>query len=194
MVRGSVATFYEVPLEVWVEFQQRVYGKPIRLSGPDMPQSTTPEYEQMQRELDSYESLDQAQVVLARREQAFLRRYLFRDQEVGTCAICGEILPAILLVAAHIKPRATCGDAERRDYANNVMPMCLLGCDALFERGLVVIKDGKVQVRMRSSSNNRLDSFLKHLDGRPTLAWKKSRVKYFRWHAQNAGRDSSSTV
>lgn len=143
-------------------------------------------YEAIQRELDSYESLDQPRIVLARREQAFLRQYLFRDSEFGACAICGEELPISFLVAAHIKPRAQCSDAERRDYANNVVPMCLLGCEVLFELGWVVVRDGKVHVRRHSRSNDRLDRLLKGLDGRPTVAWKEGRVKYFVWHAQHA--------
>ena len=101
------------------------------------------EFEEIEKNLDAYEELDQKRVVLVRREQSFLRQYLFGENEVGTCVICGNELPVFLLVAAHIKPRAKCNDAERRDYANNVVPMCLLGCDALFKRGFIVIVDGR---------------------------------------------------
>ena len=95
------------------------------------------EYEQIQHELDTYGELDQKRMAVLRRDQRFLRRYLFRDDTVGICAICGEKFPVTLLVAAHIKPRAKCSDSDRRDNANNVVPMCVLGCDALFERGFV---------------------------------------------------------
>jgi len=149
---------------------------------------------EIQRKLDSYERLDQAAVVLARREQAILRQYLFHGREFGICDICGENLPVSLLVAAHIKPRAKCSDTERRDHINNVVSMCLLGCDALFERGWVVVRNGKVRVRMRRNSSDRLDRFLKQLEGRRTVAWKEDRVKYFTWHAQNVGKDSGLTV
>lgn len=148
------------------------------------------EFEEIEKNLDSYEELDQKRVVLVRREQSFLRQYLFRENEEGTCAICGSELPVFLLVAAHIKPRAKCNDTERRDYANNVVPMCLLGCDALFERGLVVVEDGRVRVRLRSGMNEKLDRFSKQLEGRLTSAWKVGRVKYFNWHAQHAARTS----
>jgi hypothetical protein len=112
-------------------------------------------YEAMQRELAAYEGLDQPHIVLARREQTFLRQYLFRDSQFGLCALCGENLSIALLVAAHIKPCAQCSDAERRDYANNVVPMCLLGCDDLFERGWVVVRDSRVHVRRHSRANDR---------------------------------------
>jgi hypothetical protein len=151
-------------------------------------------YDAIQRGLDSYESLDHTRVVLARREQAFLRHYLFRDSPSGTCAICGESFPVSLLVAAHIKPRAKCSDAERRDYAHNVVPMCVLGCDALFERGWVVVRDGKVRVRMPSQVNARLARCLRRLEGRPTIAWKEGRVSYFVWHAQHARSDARPAV
>jgi hypothetical protein len=51
MVRGSVATFYEVPPEVWTEFQQKVYSKPLRPSEPDMLQRATPRIDD--RELEA---------------------------------------------------------------------------------------------------------------------------------------------
>lgn len=143
------------------------------------------EFEEIQKNLDAYDELDQKRVVLVRREQSFLRQHLFRENEVGTCAICGSELPVFLLVAAHIKPRAKCSDMERRDYANNVVPMCLLGCDALFERGLIVVEDGKVRVQLHNKRNENLDRFLRQLEGRLTSTWKIGRVKYFNWHAQH---------
>jgi len=143
------------------------------------------EFEEIQKNLDAYDELDQQRVVQMRREQSFLRQYLFRENEVGTCAICGNELPVFLLVAAHIKPRAKCSDAERRDYANNVVPMCLLGCDALFERGLIVVEDGKVRVRLHNKRSETLNRSLRQLEGRSTSAWKIGRVKYFNWHAQH---------
>ena len=51
MVRGSVATFYEVPPEVWAELRQKVSGKPIRPSKPDMLKRATPQIDD--RELEA---------------------------------------------------------------------------------------------------------------------------------------------
>jgi hypothetical protein len=85
--------------------------------------------------------VNQGRTVLVRREQTLLRQYLFGENEWESCAICENALPVFLLVTAPIKPRAACSDMERRDYANNVVPMCVLGCDALFERGVIIAED-----------------------------------------------------
>lgn len=150
------------------------------------------ELKDIQKVLDSNAELDQARVVLARREQAVLRRYLFRGDDVGICALCGGNFPVSLLVAAHIKPRAKCSDEEKRDYKNNIIAMCLLGCDAFFERGLIIVEDGKIRARrLRRKVNERLDHFLRQIDGRPTSAWAAGRIKYFSWHAQHASNTDS---
>lgn len=144
------------------------------------------EFEGIQKSLDSYGDLDQERIVFVRREQSFLRQYLFRDGPVGICSLCGEEFPVSLLVAAHIKRRAECSDSERRDYANNTIPMCSLGCDALFERGLLIVKNGRVQVRLRGKPNNhRLEGLLEQIEGRMTPAWKVGRIKYFTWHSRH---------
>lgn len=88
-----------------------------------------------------------------------------------------------LLVAAHIKPRAECTDAERRDFPNNALPMCLFGCDALFERGLVLVNKGKIEVRVDPGTNDRLRAWVNSVDGRFSKAWKPGRIPYFCWHA-----------
>jgi len=147
----------------------------------------TADYEVIQSKLKQLGKLDKEVTVLRRLEQSFLRKYLFGSGDKGTCAICGSVLPVSLLIAAHIKPRSKCTDAERRDYTNNVVPMCLLGCDALFECGLVVINEGKVQVRMEASSPGKLKALFDQLNGRPAAAWKPGRFQYFRWHANVNG-------
>jgi hypothetical protein len=133
--------------------------------------------------LNRFDELNREVKGLARREQSFLRRLLFQDREKGYCVICGEELPVSLLVAAHIKPRAYCTDEERRDYINNVAPMCLLGCDALFERGIIIVEDGKVSVRIAYDESDWLGKLLKRLDGKAILSWEPGRQKYFRWKA-----------
>ncbi len=124
--------------------------------------------------------------VVQRREQTFLRDFLFGSNEEGTCAICGSVLPTTLLVAAHIKPRSECTDSERRDFVNNIVPICLIGCDALFERGLIVVKGGQLRVRIRASADHRLKALCRHLNGRRINAWKAGRIPYFRWHASGS--------
>ena len=76
-----------------------------------------------------------------RREQAILQDWLFSGKAVEQCAICGNTFSCSALVAAHKKPRSTCTEDERLDpYI--VMPMCVFGCDYLYEHGhLIVIGD-----------------------------------------------------
>ena len=44
------------------------------------------------------------------------------------------------MVAAHIKPRSKCTEPERLDLAI-VMPMCKIGCDALYENDYLIVDD-----------------------------------------------------
>jgi len=55
---------------------------------------------------------------------------------MSSCSLCGQLLPVELLVAAHIKPRSECSRRERLDFENIVFGVCVLGCDALYEKGL----------------------------------------------------------
>ncbi len=150
--------------------------------------SAASEYDDIQSRLEQFDKLDERVTVWRRREQSFLREYLFGSGDSGACAICGAMLPTALLIAAHIKPRSQCTDAERRDFVNNVVPMCLLGCDALFESSFLVVDEGKVRVQMDAGVSVRLRVLLKDLDGRSTSAWKPGRFQYFRWHANQRGR------
>ena len=150
----------------------------------DVVDKASSEFDEIESKLQHIDKLDEENTTLTRREQAYLRKYLFGSDEAGTCVICGERFPIELLIAAHIKRRAKCTDAERRDLAN-IVPMCLLGCDALFERGLVVVKKGKIEVRLEAGLNDRLKTLVDTLDGRLTTAWKSGRLRYFRWHARH---------
>lgn len=87
------------------------------------------------RELDADTTLDTKRETLTRTEQSFLRKYLFQNQKVAKCGICGELFPVDLLITSHIKPRAKCSIEEKKDYKNIVIPMCCFGCDELYERG-----------------------------------------------------------
>ncbi len=75
---------------------------------------------------------------IQRLEQGFLRRTLLPGRS-GKCALCSEDLPVELLVAANVKKRSACSPAERLDIPAVAMPACRLGCDALFEAGLVAV-------------------------------------------------------
>ena len=78
-----------------------------------------------------------------RREQQGLRDSLFGGRPTGDCGICGTMLSVKALVAAHKKRRDRCDDDERTD-PHIVMPMCLFGCDYLYENLLIRVRDGKI--------------------------------------------------
>lgn len=105
----------------------------------------------------------------SRREQAELRQRLLAGRRENQCWLCGRDLPAAFLVAAHIKPRYMLSDAERLHFDDVAVLMCTLGCDALFERGYLVVVNRTVQ-RGRPADN---DSLL-----RAIAALEQRRVEY----------------
>ncbi|GLY32501.1 hypothetical protein [Kineosporia sp. NBRC 101731] len=124
-----------------------------------------------------------------RREQSFLRGALGigtgRPGAQAQCALCGRLLPEDLLVAAHIKPRARCTESERLDIPNIAMPACLLGCDALYERGYITV-DGEGTVRRGRTAEPHLLA-QDQLIGRKLTINNATRAEYFAWHhAQHA--------
>lgn len=94
---------------------------------------------------------DREQLVTARREQYALRKWLFDERDKENCAICGEEFSVELLWAAHKKKRKDCTDDERKDVFI-VMPLCLFGCDAMYEKRYLRIQEGKV-VKGESTEN-----------------------------------------
>ena len=77
-----------------------------------------------------------------RREQRILRRWLFPEgQGEESCALCKRSYMVSALVAAHKKKRTLCNPAERRD-PHIVMPLCVFGCDFVYEKRYVVVRDG----------------------------------------------------
>jgi hypothetical protein len=100
-------------------------------------------YEMFRRKLQRLEHIgtDLSVDAKARREQDILREWLFQTSETSDCAICGRSFTTTALVAAHKRKRAICTDAERLDpYI--VFPLCLLGCDYLYENGLISVING----------------------------------------------------
>ncbi|MBU1700910.1 MAG: hypothetical protein KJ970_13740 [Candidatus Eisenbacteria bacterium] len=127
--------------------------------------------------------LDREYTSKGRLEQGYLRSHLFRNKEKDTCALCGRLFPLELLIAAHIKPRNECSLRERRDAEHIVFPLCLLGCDSLYERGLVSVNTNGIVVMTTIEEMTRSVSiFLKKLSGRKCRSWKLETSAYFRWH------------
>jgi hypothetical protein len=120
-----------------------------------------------------------------RREQRALRHSLLGRNSFVSCGICNRRLSSNLLVAAHIKPRNSCSEKERVD-PNVVMLACVLGCDALFDKGVIYLDEkGTVRLSGRFSEEQDLKSFVSHLEGKTATAFSFSSRKYFDWHAKN---------
>ena len=120
-----------------------------------------------------------------RLEQRRLRRALLGSSTHGRCDLCGQVFPAELLVAAHIKGRALCTPAERNDIPNVVMLACVFGCDALYERGYVSVTAEGVVVGtpLGSSQRGAVGVHVARLQGRRCSAHTPASAAYFGWHA-----------
>ncbi|WP_395402011.1 hypothetical protein ACHMXB_01075 [Arthrobacter sp. UC242_113] len=94
---------------------------------------------------------DAVALAAVRQEQAALRRHLLGGRPSAPCAVCGEILPAKLLIAGHIKPRSESTEEERKDFKSAAMLVCALGCDALFEWGYISVDDSGIVRRGRTA-------------------------------------------
>lgn len=101
-----------------------------------------------------------------RKEQGLLQDWLFKDKTVEQCAICGMQYSVSALVTAHKKRRADCTAAERLD-PNIVMPMCLFGCDFLYERRYLFIEKGRIVLDTSKASLTEEYLRAKALAGRP---------------------------
>lgn len=128
---------------------------------------------------------------LRRLEQGLLRRTLLPGT-TGTCALCGDVLPVQFLVAAHIKKRSVCTEAERLDIPAIAMAACKFGCDALFEAGYVgVDSDGTVRVSPLAPATGAAGQYLSRVAGARCDAYGEARADYFDWHLRHTFRRST---
>lgn len=117
--------------------------------------------------------------VLVRREQSILREWLFNEKLTESCAICGKEYSVAALVTAHKKKRADCTDSEKTD-PRIVFPLCLFGCDFLYEAGMVRIINGKV-VSSRKDTGQTTDILMADaVDGNAVdERWVEGKTSYF---------------
>ena len=101
-------------------------------------------YQNFRERLMSMRQTDQTDRQKRRLEQTILSSWLFGNKETGSCGICGQTFSVTALHAAHKRKRSLCTPTERRD-PHIVMPMCVFGCDYLYENGFIWIKDGVVR-------------------------------------------------
>ncbi|MDO4468277.1 MAG: HNH endonuclease [Bacillota bacterium] len=137
--------------------------------------------------LETGSDLDIEGMVYRRREQNFLRYYLFSKKETSVCAICGKEFPVNMLATAHIKKRSECTKKEKLDYKNIVIPMCKLGCDDLYEKGYIYVQDGIVKLNRRKKITGDLEAELKKIENRKCEYYNESTQKYFKFHREKFG-------
>jgi hypothetical protein len=120
-----------------------------------------------------------------RKEQTHLRTILLGKKQTECCSICGRTLPVDLLVIGHIRKRHSCPQDIKKDLAN-VMPVCLLGCDVLFENGYIYVDtDGNIQAAAHVSKVPELQLAAKMVVGLKCRAWRTDSEPYFAWHRQH---------
>lgn len=142
----------------------------------------------LQKKLSDLAELSAPRQVKARIESAIFRRLLFGKAALATCDLCGKDLPSTIQVAAHIKTRSSCTDDERRDR-HVVMRACKLGCDELFEKGLIIVDDkGSITASADVALSKDLTGHIASLVGRPCLAFRSENAKYFSWRRNHPRR------
>jgi hypothetical protein len=126
---------------------------------------------------------DTLTLAAVRTEQRYLRNQQLQLRG-SSCSLCGHSYPDEFLVAAHIKPRSRCSEGERMDTRNVSMLACLFGCDALFERGyLIVGADGTIGAG--KPGHGQVRDHLGYLFGRSCLAHDERSRDYFAWHREH---------
>ena len=100
-------------------------------------------YWEFVKKLRGLESTDETISGKRRREQPLLREWLFSNKQICACAICGKEYNISALMTAHKKKRNQCNYTERTDpYI--VMPLCVFGCDYLYENRYLRINESGV--------------------------------------------------
>ena len=130
-------------------YKYKLVGSQIEQSKPNLDR-----YEIFRQRLleVSSEGTDGSSNTTTRREQNVLSEWLFKDREQEECAICKKTFSIKSLVTAHKKKRSDCAENERTDpYI--VMPLCIFGCDYLYESRMLYIIEGKV-VSAENLDNN----------------------------------------
>lgn len=115
----------------------------------------------------------------ARREQRILQDWLFKGKSQEQCAICNKTYSVNTLVTAHKTKRSTCNNAERLDpYI--VMPICVMGCDYLYENRYVYVSKGIVKKGKSINGFSAEFDFINAVVGNSVDSrWLKGRSSYF---------------
>jgi hypothetical protein len=99
-----------------------------------------------------------------------------------------------MLVAAHIKKRASCDRKEKLDIENIAAPMCRMGCDPLFEFGYISVKNGAVVRHPSLEAPEAISSYIDGVLGNVVPAWSQKTKKYFQWHRDTHGFEPAEAL
>lgn len=138
-------------------------------------------FEEIVSKLEGLEETEKEIVTTRRLEQGFLKRILFGNKTVGTCACCKKEYPISYLVTAHIKKRAFCSLEERKDV-NVVMPMCKFGCDEIYEKGYISVSAGVFKDMNKTPTSSQLKKYIAQVDGTKCECYSDKNLEYFKWH------------
>lgn len=134
------------------------------------------------------QQLDLPSASRRRAEQSLLREIMLGSRRQAPCAICARTLPIDLLVVGHIRKRHSCDSAQKLDEANT-MPVCLLGCDKLFENGYIhVDESGAICMATGINPMHSLRDALDTIVGKRCSAWSPVSEDYFKWHREHRRR------
>lgn len=143
----------------------------------------------IQAQLTSLLATDLPSNTKARAESRIFRSFLFGAKRFSSCDLCDRELPTRLLVAAHIKPRASCTDLEKRDL-NVIFKACKLGCDELFEKSYLVVNErGEIESTVNlEKSTDPLKEFAKTLLGKKCSVFSEINSGFFKWRREHMKR------
>ena len=138
-------------------------------------------YLQFKRRLEIFleTGTDTEATATKRKEQEILKKWLFDEKNESGCALCGRIFSVEALRAAHKKKRADCTEEERVDPFI-VFPVCVFGCDYLYEERYLQVVDGKLKASKSANVGTVEYERIKELEGRIIPEqWLKGPELYF---------------
>lgn len=169
--------------------RHRAPGRHARGSNAQLGRSIADNVTQLaeiEKRLTEIDALDIPASARRRAEQPHIRELLLAGRTTAKCALCDREMPSDLLVAAHIKPRALCTDKERRAWSANTMLACVFGCDDLFEKHYVEVRNGRIIRGSRVAATVTVRRAVSTLTRRKCMAWSVQRSRYFKWHTTQA--------
>lgn len=122
-----------------------------------------------------------------RKSQAKLRKLYFGDSKIAKCGVCSKSYKAEFLWISHLKKYTECSPNEKLDPLV-VMPMCLFGCDKLYEEGYIYIDNGVVKSneKQKKATSDML-KYIEKISEQKCYHWHNNRQKYCNWHIKKHG-------